>query len=125
MSLPNATTTSSIDAKLAKLMQVGPAAWPTVLLFLVLCIAFAGTFYSAATGAMPATLAIAINSYVCFAFFTVEHEAAHRNISRRYPALNDTIGCIAAFIFAPPHTMDGFRTWNDDCSPSASEAFFG
>ncbi len=63
----------------------GRIGWPTVGLALALMMAELGTIWLWTAGIVPMTVGFVVNSLVSYAFYTVHHEATHKNISGRNP----------------------------------------
>ena len=63
----------------------GGVGWPTVLFALALTAIEGGVIALWAIGVMPMWAGFIINSLVSYAWYTVHHEATHKNISGRQP----------------------------------------
>jgi beta-carotene hydroxylase len=71
-----------------------------VLLALTLVVAEVGTIGLCMVGVLPMAVGFAINSLISYAFYTVHHDATHKNISGRYPKwrwLDMICGNVAGF----------------------------
>lgn len=105
----------------------GDFAWPTLLLFLGLVGSYIAVFVSASARAMPIWTGTLVNGVLAYAFYTVHHEANHKNISGRHTHLrwiDQVLGNAAAiplqlnFIaYAPSHLMHHAHTNVPDRDP--------
>ncbi|WP_157041668.1 fatty acid desaturase [Nitriliruptor alkaliphilus] len=69
-------------------------AWPTVALAVTLLVVFAATAWVALTGRASAWITVPVHAAVCFAMFTVLHDATHRGAGR-VKAVNEVLGRVA------------------------------
>ncbi len=69
-------------------------AWPTVAMTVVLLAVFAVTAWAALAGRVTAWVSIPVHASVCFAMFTVLHDATHRGAGK-VKAVNEVLGRIA------------------------------
>lgn len=69
-------------------------AWPTVALAAGLLAAFTLSSWAALTGRASAWVTVPINAAVCFAMFTVLHDATHRGAGK-VKAVNEILGRLA------------------------------
>ena len=79
--------------------HVGGVGWPTVLLTIGLSAAAAANVTAVVRGTVPMALGVLINSVVCYAFYTVHHDATHKAISgrsARWGWLDPACGTVAA-----------------------------
>ena len=83
-------------------------AWPTVVMWLGLNVAFLSSYIFGAMGQMPLWVGLLINSVVGYAAFSVVHDSVHRTISAN-TAVNDWIGQLALLLVAPYVTLKLFR----------------
>lgn len=77
-----------------------PIAWGTIVLFIGVFGLYFFVVYSAITGALSYLLASAICIYLCFACFTIQHEAVHGSIISTdlpYKFLENWLGWLASF----------------------------
>lgn len=83
-------------------------AWPTVVMWLGLNVAFLCAYYFGGTGQIPLWVGMLINSVVGYAAFSVVHDSVHRTVSSNV-TLNDWIGQLALLLVAPYVTLKLFR----------------
>ncbi len=69
-------------------------AWPTVTLTAILLTVFVGAAWGAITGRVTAWVTIPVHAVVCFAMFTVLHDATHRGAGK-VKTVNEVLGRIA------------------------------
>lgn len=84
-------------------------AWPSVALFLLALLAWSLGFALAASGRLPAPLAILHQAFWAYALFTVLHEGAHRSLARGRPWLNDALANLAGAVLSPVGSVEAFR----------------
>lgn len=83
--------------------------WPTIVLTVALAGSFVAVCWLAVAGRIPDLLAVALNSILIYAFYTVVHEAVHGNISSRRHALRwidevcGTVCCFPLWLFMDHH----------------------
>lgn len=96
-------TTPTVDpARLPDPGEPVPAvAWPTVGLFFGAAAVFAASTYLAIEGAIPAVVAVLVNAFCSYSFFTVLHDACHRTTSE-HDWVNNWLGRLSAPMVAPP-----------------------
>ena len=95
------------QALLAAKRYMGSFAWPTVVLGLVVIVAYLASFTLAIMGVMPLLVAAPLMALLTYAAYTVLHEAAHGTISGSHTSLrwlNEAMGYIAAWILMIPMT---------------------
>jgi ring-1,2-phenylacetyl-CoA epoxidase subunit PaaE len=83
-------------------------AWPTVGVFVGSLAVFGGATALAVGDVWPWPVSTVLNAVAIFAIFTVTHDASHRTISTS-PAINDWLGRISTFLFAPHASYPIFR----------------
>lgn len=99
---------------------VGAFAVPTVLLFVGLSATYGITVTAGLTDALPLWVCAVINGILAYAFYTVHHEANHKNISGRRRSLlwvDALLGNLAAIplhlnfvAYAPSHLLHHAHT---------------
>ena len=96
-------TTPTVDpARLPDPGEPVPAvAWPTVALFFSAIALFAGSTALAISDTLPVPVAVLINAFASYMFFTVLHDACHRTTSRQ-DWVNNWLGRLSAPMVAPP-----------------------
>ncbi len=105
----------------------GEFAWGTVVLFVVLMVAYGGSVALAVSGRIPLWLAMLVNVALAYACYTVHHEANHGSISGRRRNLkwvDDLLGRTVALPitlsfrgFAPLHLLHHAHTNDEERDP--------
>lgn len=83
-------------------------AWPTLIMWLVLTVAFVSTDIAGVRGIIPLWLGMLINTSVGYMAFSVGHDSIHRSISSN-ARLNDLIGQLGLFLVLPYVNVKLFR----------------
>jgi hypothetical protein len=105
----------------------GEFAWATVVLFVVLMLAYGASVALAVSGRIPLWLAVLVNVALAYGCYTVHHEANHGNISgrrRNMKWVDDLLGCTVAVPitlsfrgFAPLHLLHHAHTNDEERDP--------
>lgn len=105
----------------------GSFAWPTIALFLGLISGYVAVIMLGVSGLLPMWVCAVVNGVIAYGFYTVHHEANHKNISGRYTHLrwvDQVLGNIAAIplhlnfvAYAPSHLMHHAHTNVPDRDP--------
>jgi fatty acid desaturase len=109
-----------------QLTQIPDYSWPCISLALVVIGGVITVDVLALAGALPIAAASLLLIPIYYYFFSVMHDAVHRSISRN-KALNDGIGRVATFLFAPFASlhllrwahMEHHRFTNDEGDPDS------
>ncbi len=96
------------DPELTRLLATPRVAWPTLVLFVVSLLLFAGATALALAGRIAPVMAIALNTLAAYWLFTVFHDAAHRALGESQK-LNDWIGRISTLALFPFPIFKAFR----------------
>jgi beta-carotene hydroxylase len=91
-----------------RLTSAPDAAWPTLILFVVLLSTYLSVYALAGAGLMPLWIGTALNAVVGYVSFSVAHDGIHRAISKS-TRLNDAIGQLGLTIVLPYVDMRLFR----------------
>lgn len=75
--------------------QTPPIAWPTLLLFALALVLWAGALAAVLHGLIPPLAAILLQTVAAFMQFTVLHDGVHRSLLRGHPRLNDVVTSVA------------------------------
>lgn len=107
----------------------GNFAWPTIILFGVLVASYTTTAVVGVNGLLPMWLCTLINGVIAYSFYTIHHEANHKNISGRYQQfrwVDQILGNVAAvplhlnFVaYAPSHLQHHAHTNDADRDPDS------
>ncbi|MDH7444051.1 fatty acid desaturase [Aquimarina sp. 2201CG14-23] len=82
----------------------GKVAWPTISLFILLCIGYA-VLWKFYTKGLSAGLTSLIGAVLAYGMFTIAHEASHNNISggvKSYKGLEKILGWLSSFFLLFP-----------------------
>lgn len=90
------------------LTKAPPIAWPTVVLWAVLCVTFIGVYFICGTGRAPLWLGMILNSVIGYVAFSVAHDSIHRSISKS-ARINDAVGQIGMMLVLPYVDLRMFR----------------
>lgn len=94
--------------------HMGDFAWPTVLLTVLVVLAFIANLVLFVQGVIPLPVAFALYAMLTYMSYTPLHEAAHQNIQGRHTGLkwvNDVCGYLVAPIIGVPyasHSIEHF-----------------
>lgn len=91
------------------LYQTPAIAWPTLGLFALASLLWAGALTLALQAMIPVGLAIGVQAVAAFMFFTVLHDGVHRSLTRGYPLVGETIANISGMILSPLAAAEAFR----------------
>ena len=107
----------------------GNFAWPTIILFAALVAGYSTVATLGVNGSLPLWVCMLINGVIAYGFYTIHHEANHKNISGRYTQfrfIDQIMGNVAAFplhlnfvAYAPSHLLHHAHTNVPDRDPDA------
>ncbi len=100
------SATSNQQAIAAAKRHMGSMAWPTIVLALMVVLAFLWTLALFASGSLPAWLACVLVALLTYMSYTPLHEAVHGNIHGHHEGrkwINDLCGYLVAPIIAIPY----------------------
>jgi beta-carotene hydroxylase len=95
-------------ARFKSLTSAPRLAWPALVMWVGLNVAFLCSYYFGGTGQIPLWAGMLINSVVGYAAFSVVHDSVHRSISSN-TIVNDWTGQLALLLVAPYVTLSLFR----------------
>lgn len=105
----------------------GSFAWPTILLFAGLVASYVAVILLGISQSLPMALCTVINGVIAYGFYTIHHEANHKNISGQYTNLrwiDQVLGNVAAIplhlnfvAYAPSHLLHHAHTNVPDRDP--------
>ena len=91
---------------------MGNVAWPTVILGLLLGLAYVAVVASALSGVLPLWIAVPVVAVVTYLSYTILHESVHGSIGgngRSFRWLNKAMGYLAAWITMIPLTAHRYE----------------